>query len=157
MGAVVARILVIAVAFVIAILAAGGLLALVVWVAMLAATGFARIDLGLLKYLALFTVALTAVLAGIPTLLVIAYAEWARKASAAYYATAGAACGIVAFGLHMALSVWRTGSSRLLDAILAVQVLSQAGGLLVAVAVIGSIAGLLYWAIAGRRAGLARG
>lgn len=157
MGAVIARILVIAVAFVVAIVAAGALLALAIWVAMLAATGFASIDLRLLKYLALFTVVLTAILGSAPTLVVIVYAEWARKGSAGYYAVAGAICGIVALGLHIAVSVWRTGSSRLLDSILAMQGLTQAGGLLVAVAVIGLIAGLLYWAMAGRRAGLARG
>jgi hypothetical protein len=153
----IARVLAVAVAFVIAILAAGALLALAIWVAMLAATGFASIDLGLLKYLLLFTVALTAILAGAPTLLLVTYAEWAGKSSAGYYAAAGAICGIVALGLHIALSVWRSGSSRLLDGILAMQGLPQAGGLLVAVAVIGLIAGLLYWAMAGRRAGLVRG
>jgi hypothetical protein len=153
---VIVRFLIIAAAFVAAILAASELLAVTIWVGMLAPGGFAEIDLRLLKYLSFFTLLLTVPAAGAQTLLVVVYGEWAGKRSAAYYAAAGAICGLIALGLYIAFSVWRRGSSRLLDALLAMQVVSPAGGLVVAVAVIGLISGLLYWAIAGRRAGSAR-
>lgn len=150
------RFLTVAVAFVVAILAAWGLLTVTIWVVMLARGGFAELDLRLLKYLSFFTLVLTVPAASVQTLLAVGYGEWAGRRSAGYYAASGAVCGVVGYALYIAFSIWRTGSSRHLDAILAMQLVSPAGGLIVAVAVIGLIAGLLYWAIAGRRAGQAR-
>ena len=142
----------------VAILAAGVLLALAIWGWILAGSGFARIDFVLLRFLVLFAVPLTVVLAAIPALIGIVSGEWAGKRTLRYYAAAGAVSGLVALGLHIGFAFWRNASARriLTDAGTTEGAL-KLGAVIFMCAVVGLVGGMIYWVLAGRRAGLARG
>jgi hypothetical protein len=97
--------------------------------------------------------AATLVLALLPTLIVIVVAETRRLRSVSYYAATGAAVGIVArLGFMVALLWFIRRSPR---APLTIVSWSTVAALAIAAAV-GVIAGVVYWAIAGRGAGRLR-
>ena len=148
----VARVLLIFVGCVVAILSAGVLLALAIWGWMVASAGLARLDLVLLRYLVIFAVPLTGLLATVPLLVGVAYGEAAGKRTPGYYAVAGAASGLVALGLHFVLAFARNASARRLveDAGTAEGAL-RLGAVILMCAMVGLVAGMVYWALVGRR------
>lgn len=142
----------------ITILLAGLLLAVVIWLWMLAGSGFARVDFNLLRYLAIFAVPLTAALATAPTALGVAYGEWAGKRTHSYYAAAGALSGLVALAAHIGLAMWRNASARrLVTDAGTLEGALKLGAVILMCAAIGVLAAMIYWLLAGRRSGMARG
>jgi hypothetical protein len=147
------RIMAVAVGCVVAIAAAGVILSLAIWLGMLAGSGFRDINFGLIRYIMLFAVPLTATLSLVPTLVLVLYGEWAAKHHLPYYVAGGALCGIVSLILHVGLSMWRGSSAGRLIELTSLDAVLKLAAVIMMVAVTGALAGVIYWALAGRRAG----
>ena len=112
------------------------------------------IDLALVRVTALmaaFVAGLVAILALLPFLIAMGYAERHAVNSPTWYGAAGAVSGVVALGLHVAVSVLREGGS--MSALSDRMMLATLAGIAVVAAVAGLCAGLTFWAIAGRNTG----
>jgi hypothetical protein len=144
----VGRAAIIAGACMLCVVLSGLLLSVMLWLALsLPYIATEPLDFSILGYIILYTLVLTAMHATPLALVGIVYAEWASKRSAAFHATAGALIGVAAVALYGAISFLTIGLAGLLTG-LSPMMLSAALAM-------AAVAGLVYWAIAGRNAGLA--
>jgi hypothetical protein len=148
----VGRAAIIAGACMLSVVLSGLLLSAMLWLALsLPYIAIEPLDFGILGYIVLYTLVLTAMHATPLAVVGIVYAEWASKRSAAFHAAAGALIGVAAVALYGAISFLTIGLAGLLTG-LSPMMLSAA---LAMAAVAGLLAALVYWAIAGRNAGSA--
>jgi hypothetical protein len=153
----IARVLLVLASSVVAILVAGLLLAVAIWGWMLAGSGFARIDFVLLQFIVLFAVPLTLLLSSVPVLITVIAGEWAGKRTLGYYTATGVLSGLVALGFHIGLAFWRNASARrIVTEAGTTEGAIKLGAVILMCALVGLIGGAIYWALAGRRAGLAQ-
>ena len=153
--AIASRVLEMIVAYVAASVTAGvTLVAAMIWTP---ESNIGPIDLDFLHTTALFigmVSTFVAALAFLPAVAVSWYAERRSKRSPLFYAAAGAAIGVLAFGIYVALLVWTDDSAERFSS--AANMRSAAIVIAIAaaaVAIAGIAGGLTYWAIAGRKAG----
>jgi len=110
------------------------------------------LSLGRTPFVAFAAAIVILIYAALPTLFVVTYAERTGRRSAGFYALAGATSGLVSFAMS------RLGQPPIDEPLFGnPATFSYALARLVAwmalLAVAGSLSGLAYWAIAGRRAG----
>jgi len=100
------------------------------------------------QIIAIFSFMYVPMLAALPALLFIAFAESASVRSPAAYATGGALAGLLIFACVWAFSILMTGRAG--TATTAIELL---GNIALVTLVPGACGGLAYWAVAGRWAG----
>ena len=149
------RLLTIAAAYIAACLVAGDILATgMVWSP---GAQIGPVDLDFLQITAFFVTfvsSLVAVLALPPAAAVSWYAERRGKRSALFYGGAGAVVSLVALGVYVTLLIWDDTSAERFSSMggtngVAIAIAAAAGFFAIA----GVAGGLIYWAIAGRKAG----
>jgi hypothetical protein len=116
----------------------------------------ASFHLGIMSLMAAAVIVVVLACSALPAFLTVIYAERTGKRSAGFYAAAGALNGLLSFVLYCMATIWRSGAAPTLarDITAADGMIRLAGGLAL-FALAGILAGLVYWAVAGRRAGLA--